>query len=289
MKFIESFPKFHKWYRESFVYKIIHPIILIIPCIRYKYMAIIEFITSIPRALGYNDRKYSKIKNLRNKYKSKRCFIACTGPSLTISDLEMLKDEYVFGMNSIALIHDKTDWVPDFYGIQDLRVFEKIKESVLSTHNGIIFAPYGLKKNFNTPDNWVYWHMCGSYHLFEMTYIGKYFTKFSNECYVRIYDGYSIAYSLLQIAMYMGFDEIYLLGADCSYLGKQQHFIETGHYDPSFKEMTQKLLSSYSTAKKYAELHGIKIFNATRGGCLELFPRVQLEEIILKSQKNKVR
>ena len=289
MKLIELFPQFHNWYRGSCFYNVVHPIVLFFTYFSYKCRAVIEFVKSLPRSFGYNDSKFAKIKNFQNRYKGKRCFIACTGPSLTIDDLEMLKDEYVFGMNSIALIHDKTDWIPDFYGIQDFHVFEKIKESVLTTYNGIIFAPYGLKKRFKTPDNWVYWHMCGVYHLFEMIYTGEYFTKFSNDCYVRIYDGYSIVYSLLQLAMYMGFDEIYLLGADCSYLGKKQHFIETGIVDPQFKEATQKLYTSYNTAKKYAESHGIKIYNATRGGCLEIFPRVQLENIILKSQKNKMR
>ena len=121
----------------------------------------------------------------------------------------MLTDEYVLGMNSIALIHDKTDWKPDFYGVQDVEVFKKIKDSILSTDNGIVFAPYSYKKNLATPSDWVYWHMCGSYHMYEMIYTGKYFSYFSDNCYSRIFDGYSIVYSIIQIAMYMGFDEFF--------------------------------------------------------------------------------
>ena len=129
--------------------------------------------------------------------------------------------------------------------------------------------------------------MCGSYHIYEMRYQTRYFAKFSSDCYIKVYDGYSITYSIMQLAMYMGFDEIYLLGADCSYLGEKQHFIEHGINDPSFRTATERLFASYGEAKKYADTHGIKIFNATRGGLLEIFPRVNLEDVIKNNEKNK--
>lgn len=285
---IESFPTFLKWYRESWVYRFVHPLMLTESYITFKIKTFIQYAESIPRSFGFEDSRFLKLKSFHNKYKGKRCFITCTGPSLTISDLEMLKDEYVFGMNSIALIHDRTDWKPDFYAIQDTNVYENLKDAIHSTDNGVIFAPYSYLRQYNTPSNWVYWHMCGSYHLFEMIYLHKYFTKFSNNVYARVYDGYSIAISIMQIVMYMGFDEIYLLGADCSYLGKQQHFVETGVYEPDNNDMTQKLITSYTTVKQNAEKIGVKIYNATRGGYLELFPRVNLENVISDSKKNKI-
>lgn len=249
---------------------------------------VIEFLDTVPRRLGYIDKRYLPLKEMKRKFSGKRCFITCTGPSLTIEDLELLRNEYVFGMNSICLIHDKTDWKPDFFGIQDVHVFEKLKESLYSTINGLVFAPSGLKKRNNIPSDWILFPMCGSYHLYEMVYGPSYFAKFSDDCYVRVYDGYSITYSLLQLSIYMGFDEIYLLGADCSYLGQQQHFIETGHYDPGYKEASARLYASYGEAKRYAHAHDIKIFNATRGGMLELFPRVNLEDVLNKKENNKI-
>ena len=121
-----------------------------------------------------------------------------------------------------------------------------------------------------------------------MIYPKRFFAKYSNDCYVRVYDGFSITYSIIQLATYMGFDEIYLLGADCTYMGKQHHFIETGVVDPGYKEASDRLFASYGEAKRYAEANGIKIYNATRGGCLELFERVDLDEIVVNNRKNKV-
>ena len=36
---------------------------------------------------------------------------------------------------------------------------------------------------------------------------------------------------------------------------------------------------AYEAARKYADAHGIKIYNATRGGCLEAFPRVDFDSL----------
>lgn len=284
---IDRHPVLHKIYHDSFLSGLLHFVKQAAIFVKYKYKAAIQYLLSVPRELGFKDSRFLPLKTYKDKYKGKRCFITCTGPSLTISDLEMLEGEYVFGMNSIALIHDKTYWKPDFYGIQDSCVFHKLKDNIFSTDNGVIFAPYSYRKKYNTPSSWIYWHMCGAYHLYEMIYPMKYFAKYSNDCYTRIYDGYTITYSIIQLATYMGFDEIYLLGADCSYMGKKQHFIETGHYDPGFMHAGDRLYASYRVAKEYAEKNNIKIFNATRGGCLELFQRVKLEEIIAKQEKNK--
>ena len=112
---------FLQWvYRETFLSKPLHKL--------YQYCdwAILIIQTKVQaydasrRRNGFDDNRFSRLKSLKGKYAGKRCFITCTGPSLTIEDLEKLEGEYVFGMNSISLIHDKTKWKPDFYGIQDI-------------------------------------------------------------------------------------------------------------------------------------------------------------------------
>lgn len=277
-------------YQKSFLTSFLHKLKQCYLFIHYKNEARLDSKESKLRRKGKVDKRFAELKNYKDRYKGKRCFITCTGPSLTIQDLELLKNEYVFGMNSICLIHDKTDWKPDFYGIQDVEVFDKIKQTLLKTDNGQVFAPYFYKEHRNTPNDWVYFHISGAYHLYDRYYKGHYYSKFSDDCYVTVFDGFTITYSIMQLAVYMGFDEIYLLGADCSYLGKQQHFIETGHRTADFDAITvpERLTSSYIEAKKYADQHGIKIFNATRGGYLEVYDRVKLEDVIARNEKNKI-
>lgn len=286
--FIDRSPILYKVYHESLLATPLHKMKQIGVFIHFKSRAIKQYVQTIPRLFGIKDKRFLRLKSYKDKYKGKRLFITCTGPSLTIEDLEKLKDEYVFGMNSICLIHDKTEWKPDFFGCQDLHVYEKIRKTMSVTDNGIVFMPYSYKTKYHTPDSYVYFHISGAYHRYEMRYGPKYFAKFSDDCYKTVYDGYSITYSIMQLGMYMGFDEIYLIGADCNYLGQKQHFVETGHYDPGVQYAAERMFASYGVAKEYADTHGIKIYNATRGGCLELFPRVVLEDVLARREKNKL-
>mgnify|MGYP000822413595 FL=1 len=105
-----------------------------------------------------------------------------------------------------------------------------------------------------------------------------------------------------ELAFHMGFKEIYLLGVDCTNPhAAGGHFIE----NYSSKEVAEADLSRIKTRMKstnvstkeigehiidrslevykrlntYAKKHGIKIYNATRGGNLEIFPRVDFDSI----------
>ena len=273
-------------YKESFLAGLLHWSVRYSKFVKTKYYAAKQYTKSLPRQFGYNDKRFAALKNLKGKYAGKRCFILCTGPSLTISDLEMLENEYTFGMNSICLVHDKTKWKPDFFSVQDRMVFEKVKDTMLTTDNGIVFVPYVYKKRYNLPEEWVFFHMCGAYHL-NLMREDKYFTRVSDNAYVRLYDGYSVTFAAMQLAMYMGFTELYLLGADCGSSNNKEHFLEHGHKGSSIDDTRQRLFVSYEATKKFADAHGVKIYNATRGGYLEIFPRVKLEAVLSNNINNK--
>ena len=82
----------------------------------------------------------------------------------------------------------------------------------------------------------------------------------------------------LQMAIYMGFKDIYLLGCDSN---------RAGHVDseniPSLKDSSlYRNIQAYAYLYEVAKKKKINIYNATRGGRLEVFPRVLLESIELK-------
>ena len=81
----------------------------------------------------------------------------------------------------------------------------------------------------------------------------------------------------------MGFKEIYLLGCDCSYpKGSKSHVVESGFVDKNAVSNPIRMRVGYKCAKDYADSHGIKIYNATRGGELETFERIDLDEVLAK-------
>lgn len=242
--------------------------------------AIIFNIKRFLRVWGFTASRYDKLKSLKDKHRGERCFIIATGPSLTIEDLEKLHGETTFSMNSICLAFDETDWRPTYFGIQDRNVLERLRDRIERLESECVFIGDNIAGEIPGKEN---------HYVFPLNLMNhrmahkKYHSKFSADSFSVVYSGYSITYSLLQIAVYMGFKEIYLLGADCSYPEKgKHHFKEYGHIDPSFREAREQMIAAYKVAKTFADEHGIKIFNATRGGALEVFERVNLDEVLGK-------
>jgi hypothetical protein len=234
------------------------------------------------------NNKFSKIKKFKGIHKGERCFIVCNGPSLTYTDLEMLKDEISFSMNSLIKGFRNTDWRPTYYGIQDRFAYEELKDFIYSDDNIVLFVADMIeKRKYKIPSNAILFPLSRYKHYAFLAEV-KYSTKFSADPSALVYDGYTITYSLLQIAVYMGFKEIYLLGCDCYYPEDPQkpHFIETRRVDPDFSTLPDRMICGYKEAKKYADKHQISIYNATRGGNLEVFERVSIEDILSQNKKH---
>lgn len=234
------------------------------------------------RSKGFEDKRFMPLKSYKGIHGGKRCFIVATGPSLTIADLEALENEFSFGMNSIVKLFGKTNWRPTYYGIQDCNVYEKMRDEILKVYGNAdnIFISDLIADRFGAPDNFHQFPLDAVYHDNQLE-LDRYFARFSDDCYRIVYDGYSITYSLIEIAIYMGFTEIYLLGADCSYKrGAKNHIVDSGNDDKNEEKNHDKMIVGYKKAKEYADAHGIKIVNCTRGGMLEVFERKTLESVL---------
>ena len=102
----------------------------------------------------------------------------------------------------------------------------------------------------------------------------------------------TVTYVLIQIAVYMGFKEIYLLGVDHSFSREllpdgslkindgvinyfQSNYSKSNDTPARIKHMDL----AYMQARMYCELNGIRICNATRGGKLEIFERVDFDKL----------
>ncbi|MFS1511130.1 6-hydroxymethylpterin diphosphokinase MptE-like protein [Chengkuizengella sp. SCS-71B] len=251
-----------------------------------KNKTIINFVfhlKMILRSRGICDLKYKKLKEFKNIHSGKRCFIVATGPSLTIEDIEKLKNEDTFSMNSIVLLFDKTEWRPTYYGIQDPYVYDRIKTDLENVDVKYKFFGHRLYEKSKLPeDSYVFPHNILNHKINHKPYN----SKFSGDIFLQVYDGYTITYSLIQIAVYMGYKEIYLIGADTNYIKEKQHIVEHGVVDSSYAQAGTRMIEAYKVAKKYADENGIKIYNATRGGMLEVFPRVDIDEVVGLREKN---
>lgn len=233
--------------------------------------------------------RYGDLLKYKGKHEGERCFIIATGPSLKLADVEMLRNEYTFSMNSITKMFHDTDWRPTYYCIQDLTVYKKLSDEIEGYFKDAdnVFVADVIARERHIPSNFHEFSLNGIYNRNGYR-INKWFVNFSEDCCATVFDGYTITYSIIQLAVYMGFKKIYLLGADCSYKkGGQNHFAEyskTQNYHDIDTAYDRNIVM-YETARKYAGEHGIEIYNVTRGGKLEVFTRKNLEDI-LKEQKN---
>ena len=236
-----------------------------------------------------------ELKNLKKINCDKRCFIVGNGPSLTVLDLEKLKNEDCFACNRIYGLYDKTSWRPRYYCLQDKRVLFQIKDDLgyVVENCEKAFFPYNyrsyFKRSFMTGNKvYLFYHPYVSVYSEDGSYPDDIMT-FSDDISLAVYDGLSITYGMIQIAGYMGYKEIYLLGIDHNYTMKNGIVDTAKSYAEGIKPIDMskqyppelKLCEiSFANARKYCEEHGIVIKNATRGGKLEVFERILLEDVI---------
>lgn len=261
-----------------------HRIYLFYRYVQFSFQGAVVNTKRFFRKHGVGGGKYKKLLPYKDIHNGERCFIIATGPSLTMQDLENLKNEKTISMNSICKLYDQTDWRPTYFAVQDDKVFETLQEIIRAHSEVPVFISDNVPSRFKREKAWVEFPTDTKYHSYDILK-QKYYARFSDDAYDIVYDGYSIAYSCIELAVYMGFKEIYLLGADCTYLGEKEHFVDSGVEDRSRKYATPKLIVGYEKVKEYADSHGIKVFNATRGGVLEVFPRVDLDAVLKEKSR----
>lgn len=222
------------------------------------------------------------LEKFRNINQNGRCFIVGTGPSLRMEDLDKLEKyhEKSIGVNRVYLAFEKTDWRPDYYVVSDAYCIEEDEEIIKSFSAGHKFVSdaYPPFWEATKADN-IY-----RYHTHWFMAPGK-LPAFSEDIRYGIYGSGTVTYEAIQLAAYMGFREIYLLGVDFSF--SENYKAVENHFSPQYykkKSQTgvfakEQVFNAFLAAKKYADEHGIKIYNATRGGKLEVFERVDFDSL----------
>ena len=240
----------------------------------------------VVNAFDISDREESyynpEVEKFRGIHQGESCFVIGLGPSLKMEDIMTLKESGLstFSVNLITRCFKETGWKPDFYVITDSNAFKdeemqgteeaSSQYSFLSDASKDFWKKNQSSKNirlhvrFNVPD--------------------KEEEIFSEDVSRLCADGGTCIYICLQLAAYMGFQNIYLLGIDLADTqGGKKNAVKYSHfYDPNPDAgylWVDMILKGYRAARKYADSHGIHIYNATRGGYLEVFDRVDMDSL----------
>lgn len=232
----------------------------------------------------YRDWYFSHSKRLlkfKDIHQGEDCFIIGNGPSLNRMDLNPLRDYHTFGLNKIYLMLNRVNLNLSYHvAVNPLVIEQSAKEfESLSCPS---FLSYRKAHNLIKPCEHIYLILTGGTHRFDGT-LSK-----------EICEGYTVTYVAMQIAFYMGFSRIFLIGVDHNYnfSGKpnEENLLDgedTNHFDPGYfgnekwhnPDLEASELS-YHLAKFYFNRDDRQIYDATIDGKLKIFPTISFDQAL---------
>ena len=239
-----------------------------------------------------------KNRNLRNIYAGRRCFVIGNGPSLSRQDLRVLSNEVTIVCNFFYKRKEPNNWQPTIYCAADpassnLRpehyenVFRLIEASAYVFDIDVLRKLYKLHSEVPSLEKVLK-------SLYGIVFDDPLF-MLSGPVEVDMTRpipgvGHTPMLSLM-VALYVGCNPIILIGVDHDYEYryfrgdyKVSHFYAENDDEIEIMPVTSHLVmaeevlktySSYDMIRKIARRMGVEIYDATEGGHLDTFPKVE--------------
>ena len=232
------------------------------------------------------------VEEFKNRHKGQRCFILGNGPSLNKVDLRLLKNEITFGVNSIFLNFGKLGFPVSYYAVEDTHVIRERAKNIGMLEKCVRFIPHYAARQIPWSPMNTYLNLVCDYTRYRG------FPYFSTDMARRAWVGGTVTYICMQLAWYMGFDEVYLLGFDHSYVIPKSAEVagnniksnedDPNHFHPDYFgkgfhwhiPLTERMELCYRKTEYAFAVNGRKVFNATPGGKLEVFERRKYEDLL---------
>ena len=218
-----------------------------------------------------------KLKQYENLNQKQRCFIIGNGPSLRQMDLKKLRGEFTFGLNRIYLLFPELEFPTTYLvSVNDLVLEQCVTE--MKSLDVPKFLTWRARRWFGNDPRVMY---------MDTDFTGE--EDFCRDITGRIFEGYTVTYVALQLAFHMGFDQVILVGVDHNFVTQgtaNQAIVSQGddpnHFAPNyfgkgFKWQLPDLQGSeraYTMAREAYAKAGRNILDATLGGKLNIFPKV---------------
>ncbi len=231
-----------------------------------------------------------QLSQYKNIHAGEDCFIIGNGPSLNKTNLSLLNDYHIFGLNKIHLIFEKHPLKLSYHVTVNPLVIEQMQQQLEdNTYNCPSFLAYHSSKAFTYKNKQVH----------------KLFTNgrwsFYQSLLQPICEGYTVTYVAMQIAYYMGFKNVFLVGVDHNFQQKgkpneEQSFKgdDVNHFHPDyFKGMQWHLAdlegneASYALARHEFHTDGRNIYDATVDGKLNIFTKLPFDKALEMAKKKK--
>jgi len=217
----------------------------------------------------------SSWKELSNKHKGEVGLVVGNGPSLKEIPLDFLGKYPSFGTNRIYLLDG---FIPTYYAAVNSLVIEQFSSEInLMECEKFVTARFLMDGT-----------IASAHPLYSST-----LPCFSRHPDDYVYEGYTVTYVCLQLAYFMGFETVLLVGVDHSYEFKgganalsQAKGDDVNHFHPDYfgdgvlwhtPDLEQSKWA-YQMAKTVFEADGRKILNLTPGSALDVFEKGDIAE-----------
>jgi len=223
----------------------------------------------------------ARLAALKDSRKGERCFILGNGPSLRQTDLSKLKNEATIGMNRIYMAFPEMGFQTSYFlSVNDL-VIEQCAADIQALKMPR-FVSWRARKWLQPQED--------LYFLYT-TYTGP---RFTTDIRKRLWESATVTYVALQVAFYLGFQQVILIGVDHNFVttGKPNTTVvsqgdDPNHFNPNyfgkgFRWQLPDLDTSergYLMARQAYEKAGREVLDATIGGKLRIFRRVEYESL----------
>jgi hypothetical protein len=239
--------------------------------------------TQWPAATFHPWRRKSirQLAELKDIHRGERCFIIGNGPSLKQTDLSRLNGEYTFGMNRIYLMFAELGFPTTYFLTVNSLVIEQCAEDILALPVPK-FLSWRSRDLIKPTEDTIFLHT---------TYTGP---RFATDARGRLWESATVTYVALQLAFHMGFELAILIGVDHNFTtqgkpnttvvsqGDDQDHFHAGYFGKGFRWQLPDLETSergYRMARQAYEQAGRRVLDATVGGKLTVFQKVDYETL----------
>ena len=233
----------------------------------------------------WRSESIARLAGWKDKCKGQRAVIIGNGPSLNQTDLSKLRNEFTFGLNRIYLMFPKLGFSTScLVSVNDLVIEQSLSEimalnipTFLSWRSRRFFDPASPLSSLPT--------------FLYTTYESP---KFARDARGRLWEGATVTNVALQLAYHMGFQQVILIGVDHTFASKGKanqtvvsegddpnHF-SAGYFGKGFRWQLPDLDTSevgYRMARQAYERDGRQVLDATIGGKLTVFSKVEYDSL----------
>lgn len=228
------------------------------------------------------EKSHAFLRHQIRERKSDTCVIVGNGPSLNKIDFELLEGQDVIMSNNVFLSPELIKHAT-YYTVVNYLVAEQSSQHINSLIGVNKVLPYWMAYCLNPGENTYFVDAVGH-------------AAFSTDIFKNMSWRHTVTFFNLHLAYGLGYSRVVLIGFDHNYIQpsgiKEQEVIQSyeedsNHFHPDYfrgkkwQAADERMMESmYMLAKTAYDDDDREIINATVGGKLELFPRMELSEAL---------